>query len=182
MGDTTAGIDPRDLRVSDHLSLDEFGLHIKRDDCDEQVCRRVIVIDPEDRAVAERLNAEQDKAYTAHGRQESVIVRPMDVDVMQDALRALAEPPTPTKPYREHSLSAEPWPQIPECHSRHVGGHECPQCAWEHEHDWVAWTCPGLGRAFSGQTPIRCSKCGGRKCDLDLCPQQRHTHTHDGSS
>lgn len=87
------------------------------------------------------------------------------------------------KPYRERSgnLSA-PWPIVPECHSGNDDTHECPQCSWDHEHDWVMWVDPGGPSWPPNAKPIRCSKCGGRKCDLKACDKQRHTHDHQGDS
>lgn len=121
--------------------------------------RRLVVIDPEDREQVERL---------AGGRGR------VDVDWLQGRLRESADP----KVYREHDGSLSPWPEVAECYGSHRGDHECPQCAWEHEHDWVAWTARRDGGRRPGM-PIRCSKCGGRKCDQDGCALRRHTHTHD---
>lgn len=134
--------------------------------------RPLVVLDPEDRADAKRI--------VTRLVSETRLVLPgaaseWDAGV-QAALRALVTPP---KPYREHSKALPPWPEVGECHSGHVEGHECPQCAWEHEHDWVAWTHPD---AIEYGVPIRCSKCGGRKCDRDDCAEQRHTHTHAGGA
>lgn len=96
-------------------------------------------------------------------------------DATRAALRSLLAP----RPWTEWDGSTAPWPEVFECHSKHVDGHECPQCAWEHEHVWVAWTKPNAIGGGPG-IPIRCIKCGGRKCDAADCALQRHTHTHEG--
>lgn len=163
----TTGIDPRDLRVGAVTPLHDLGLHHRNGDCDEQGCRRVVVIDPEDPKQIQQI---LDKLRTFGYPGDATVT-----DRWQMALREIANP----KPYREYAGPARPWPLVAECHSRHVDGHECPQCAWKHEHDWVAWIEPRGPEWPPGSVPVRCSKCGGRKCDQDLCPKQRHDgHSH----
>lgn len=96
------------------------------------------------------------------------------------ALREFANP-WPPKPYIEAYGPCAPWPVVGECFSSAVEAHECPQCAWEHEHKWVAWTNPRGPEWPPNAVPIRCAKCGGRKCDQDDCPERRHSHTHHAS-
>lgn len=140
--------------------------------------RRLVVIDPESDEDAERLGELvgkwADRVPYSDMREDGDLTH---LDAMQAALREFANP-APPKPYREVSACGAPWPVLNECHSIRLGGHECPQCAWEHEHDWVAWTSDQT-RLARGDTSvaIRCTKCGGRKCDRDSCGLQRH---HEG--
>lgn len=151
-------------RWSDGIEIEPTSITLKHNG------RPLVVIDPDDREQVERLV----KACPAdwNFEQDAETLREC-IDGMQAALREFANP-TPPKPYRDHDGPMAPWPDVSECHSSRISDHECPQCAWEHEHDWVAWNRVG-NRA---DVPIRCSKCGGRKCDRDDCAQRRHTHTH----
>lgn len=79
-----------------------------------------------------------------------------------------------------------PWPVVGECYGdvSHPGK-VCPQCDGSHEHRWLAWPeAPQSIKAGYG-VPVRCTVCGGRKCDDALCMNRRHhsdPHTgYDGS-
>jgi hypothetical protein len=75
-----------------------------------------------------------------------------------------------------------PWPVVPECYKHTNPDETCPQCDGSHEHVWKAWLdAPktGSGSAVVGGTsgpgvPVRCTVCGGRKCDLSNCSGRRH--------
>ena len=80
-------------------------------------------------------------------------------------------------------MSTAPWPLVNECHSRHIADHVCPQCDGGHDHRWVAWhdapeVAPGITNAgplyAAPGIPVRCTVCGGRKCDLPECRHPRH--------
>lgn len=147
------------------------------------VVRPLVVVDTEDRDQVERLRVLAsewaDRVPYSDMREEGDLTH---LDAMQTALREFAlreSADLPDKVYREHKTGITPWPVVGECFSSRVDGHECPQCAWVHEHDWVAWTSSTKGSAWPPfGTPIRCTKCGGRKCDREDCAEQRHGHTH----
>lgn len=151
--------------------LDEIGGRVSYNNLTKvmELPKGLVLIDSESGADLERLLAAM--------RAADVTMSSRVPAKMKAALRRLAVPPHP-KPYTTHTGGLAPWPVVDECFSSHRPGHECPQCAWGHEHDWVAWdseAAPGNRR----ETPIRCSKCGGRKCDLDLCAGRRHDgHYH----
>jgi hypothetical protein len=60
-----------------------------------------------------------------------------------------------------------PWPDVGECYGHRNPDDGCQQCDGSHEHRWVE------GPANYG-VPVRCSICGGRKCDVDDCWERRH--------
>lgn len=139
--------------------------------------RDLVVIDADDRASVERFRDMYDAAYVEQtGIKLEARQRGERGNALQAALREYANP-TPADPpiYREDNTGNRPWPAVDECHSSNIPDHECPQCAWTHIHTWVAWTYPGPG--LEPGVPIRCTKCGGRKCDQETCALQRH---HDG--
>lgn len=155
----------------DGLLMDESGRVLTASDVAALTgVRRLAVIDPEDPVQVERLLRD----YWGRVTSDYVLSVEQKRDAMQAALREFAYP-APPKPYREHRGMTAPWPVVDECQASHREDHECPQCAWQHEHDWVAWP----NQADLNGIPIRCSKCGGRKCDHDECALRRHTHTHD---
>lgn len=81
----------------------------------------------------------------------------------------------------EPVTAGAPWPIVAECHG-HRGGVTCPQCDGTHEHHWKAWKdapTSGSGSAVVGGVsgpgvPVRCTSCGGRKCDIPNCRLRRH--------
>lgn len=78
--------------------------------------------------------------------------------------------------------ASAPWPIVGECFSSHRPDHSCPQCDGSHDHQWVAWhDAPQVSRGTSvtgGHSgpglPVRCTVCGGRKCDMSACMLRRH--------
>lgn len=137
-------------------------------------------IHPDDRAAVELLRDLVYKAFRAHNGFVPGVPPSAFGNALQTALREYAAPPTPI--YREVDRPVRPWPNVRECQAnpRAAEGHECPQCSWIHVHDWVAWTNPDRRQEGRG-TPVRCSKCGARKCDREDCALRRHHHGDDHS-
>lgn len=131
--------------------------------------RPLIVIDPED---TKQVVALRNAMYTAREKEGSTGLG--SPTATRAALREFANPTLP-KPYTTHTGPVAPWPVVNECHGSQLPHHECPQCAWVHQHVWVAWPSSG----DPSGVPVRCSKCGGRKCDREMCGLQRH-HDHRG--
>lgn len=75
-----------------------------------------------------------------------------------------------------------PWPIVGECHSDHIAEHVCEQCQPTHAHEWRAWSKAPRWVAGGPGVPIRCRRCGARKCDAPLCHRRRHDHTHGMST
>lgn len=72
-----------------------------------------------------------------------------------------------------------PWPVVSECHvgplAPDAATHTCQQCDGSHEHEWLSWrrapdNVVGLGKSV----PVRCRRCGARKCDMNACWLRRH--------
>jgi hypothetical protein len=62
------------------------------------------------------------------------------------------------------------WPDVPECYG-HRDGSVCAQCDGSHDHQWIEGAPP---YPSSTAIPVRCSVCGGRKCDWSACWERRH--------
>lgn len=71
-----------------------------------------------------------------------------------------------------------PWPIVGECHSFYRPEHLCEQCQPTHVHRWKAWPKAPARVASAGGVPVRCVKCGARKCDFEDCDSRRHDHVH----
>lgn len=82
-----------------------------------------------------------------------------------------------------------PWPIVGECHGHLIrltdtpwltpeDRVKCLQCDGGHAHEWKPWPDAPRWVTSSNGTPIRCRKCGARKCDHGECSQRRHGHTH----
>jgi len=79
-------------------------------------------------------------------------------------------------------VTAPPWPVVGECYGHKLPDDTCRQCDGSHGHQWMAWhEAPQVGRRTSvvgGQSgpgiPVRCTDCGGRKCDAAECMERRH--------
>lgn len=77
-----------------------------------------------------------------------------------------------------------PWPVVSECRlARRLvdEDHECAQCDDSHPHRWIAWhEAPQrdgkslVGNVLARGIAVRCTVCGGRKCDLPACLLRRH--------
>jgi hypothetical protein len=71
-----------------------------------------------------------------------------------------------------------PWPLVGECFSAHRADHACEQCHPTHVHKWKAWPNAPRWVTSGPGVPIRCARCGARKCDFDDCNERRHDHKH----
>lgn len=123
------------------VALDGSWWHVTGDGAETVTssARPLLVIDPEDRPLAERLRAWLVKAFC---EQNPGVVLPSDAllgNALQSALRSLLEPPKP----RCVAHGNEECPECSRILARHFSCGECTECG-EYGNTGMHWdTCPG---------------------------------------